>query len=226
MLADCAKAGLGHVNFSIFSTTPQELAQVQHARFRASGLAHRKINALDQSIRLTVILGMESRANIVLPNREHVDRVHRLLDKYTPNLSVRVLSSLADGQESLDAIDQLVDGLGARLESVGLIAGTSGFRMNYRLPGGRPLTVKYIRPTLLPLTCSGCRFNNSADCEEGYYGTRLYRDTSGTFQVGVCIQRMDLCTPVKEFVGSDIREEVIRLRIADHDRLTRPIPKE
>ncbi|MCE7079857.1 radical SAM protein [Streptomyces sp. ST2-7A] len=223
VLTDCAKAGLGHINFSIFGTTPQELALVQHARFRTSGLASGKINALDRSIRLATDLGLESRANIVLPNRKHVDRVRRLLDKYTPALSVRVLSSLADGQESLDAIDQLINDLGAELESVGLIAGTSGFRMNYRLPGGRPLTVKHIRPTRLPVTCSGCRFNNSTDCEESYYGIRLYRDTSGTFQVGICIQRMDLCLPVEEFLGSDIREEVIRLRTTDHDHLTRSI---
>jgi cyclic pyranopterin phosphate synthase len=221
MLADCADAGLSHINFSIFGTTPEELAQVQHTRFRASELAARKISALDHSIRLAMDLGMEARANLVLPNRKHVPRVHRLLEKYAPTLSVRVLSSLADGEESLDAIDQLIDELGARLEEVRLIAGTSGFRMAYRLPGDRPLIVKHIRPLRLPGTCTDCRFNNGTDCEEGYYGIRLYRDTTGTFQVGVCIQRMDLCLSMEEFLTSDVCHEVVRLREADRQQLIR-----
>ena len=36
VLAKCAQAGLDRVNFSVFGTTPQELAQVQHRRFQSS----------------------------------------------------------------------------------------------------------------------------------------------------------------------------------------------
>ncbi|MFF1418297.1 hypothetical protein [Streptomyces sp. NPDC058280] len=74
---------------------------------------------------------------------------------------------LAAADESLNAIDILLDELGAELEEVRLIAGTSGFRMSYRLPDGRPLIVKHIRLVRLPTTCAGCRFDNSTDCEEG-----------------------------------------------------------
>jgi cyclic pyranopterin phosphate synthase len=56
-----------------------------------------------------------------------------------------------------------------------------------------------VRPVRLPGTCSGCRFNNGTDCEEGFYAVRLYYDRTGTFQVGVCIQRMDLCLPLSDF---------------------------
>ncbi|MEV8393872.1 MULTISPECIES: radical SAM protein [unclassified Streptomyces] len=220
ILPSCALAGLGHVNFSVFGTTPEELAQVQHDRYRNKALAQRKIAALDESIRLAMKLGVEAHANIVLPHRDHVPRVHRLLAKYSPSLSVRILSSLADGDESLNAIDVLLDELGAELEEVRLIAGTSGFRMAYRLPDGRPLIVKHIRPIRLPTTCAGCRFNNATDCEEGYYGVRLYRDTAGRFHIGVCIQRMDLCLPVEEFVAGDACDEVVRLREGDFRDLT------
>lgn len=220
VLPSCAMAGLGHINFSVFGTTPEELAQVQHVKYRNKSLAQRKIAALDESIRLAMEIGVDARANIVLPNRDHVPRVHRLLVKYSPSLSIRILSSLSDGDESLNAIDILLDELGAELEEVRLIAGTSGFRMSYRLPGGRQLTVKHIRPVRLPTTCAGCRFNNSTDCEEGYYGVRLYRDGGGRFHVGVCIQRMDLCLPVEEFVAGDASDEVVRLRESDLRDLT------
>ncbi|MFI0860373.1 radical SAM protein [Streptomyces smyrnaeus] len=220
VLANCARAGLDHVNFSIFGTTPEELAQVQHARYRKPVLAQRKIDALNESIQLAMNVGIGTRANVVLPNRSHVPRVHRLLNKYSDSLSVRVLSSLADGKESLQAIDLLLTELKAQLEEVRLIAGTSGFRMAYRLPTGRELIVKHIRPLRLPDTCTDCRFNNPTDCEEGYYGVRLYRDTTGEFHVGVCIQRMDLCLPVEEFVAGKACAEVAHLRETDFHNLT------
>ncbi|WP_432108417.1 radical SAM protein [Streptomyces sp. AA1529] len=219
-LADCADAGLDHVNFSIFGTTPEELAQVQNTRYRKPALAQRKIAALDESIQLAMEVGIGTRANVVLPNRGHVPRVHHLLHKYSDRLSIRVLSSLADGNDSLQAIDLLLDELKAELEEVRLIAGTSGFRMAYRLPSGRELIVKHIRPLRLPDTCTNCRFNNPTDCEEGYYGVRLYRDTTGRFHVGVCIQRMDLCLPVEEFVTGEACAEVARLRQSDLHNLT------
>ncbi|MGK5451100.1 radical SAM protein [Streptomyces radiopugnans] len=220
VLPGCAQAGLDHVNFSVFGTTPEELAQVQNARLRTRPLAARKIEALEESIRLSMELGVGARANIVIPGRGHVHRVHRLLEKYSPQLSVRILTSLADGDASLDAIDLLLDELDAQPQEVKLIAGTSSFRVSYRLPDGRPLVVKHIRPLRLPQTCAGCRFNNDIDCEEGYYGVRLYRDPKGTFHVGVCIQRMDLCLPVEEFVGSDVCAEIRKLREQDFHDLT------
>ncbi|MEU6661778.1 radical SAM protein [Streptomyces sp. NPDC046821] len=219
-LPECARAGLDHVNFSIFGTTTEELAQVQGSRYRSRQRAARKMTALEESIRLTLALGAEARANVVIPDHTHVRRVHRLLERYSPQLSVRVLTSLADGDASLDAVDQLLKELDAKPEAVRLIAGTSGFRIAYRLPNGRPLFVKHIRPLRLPETCAGCRFNNSADCEEGYYGVRLYRDPHGTFHVGVCIQRMDLCLPVEEFVGSDVCAEIRKMREQDLHDLT------
>jgi cyclic pyranopterin phosphate synthase len=81
---------------------------------------------------------------------------------------------------------------------------------------------KQIRPVRLPQP--GCRFNNSTDCQEGYYGVRLYRDRSGGFQVGICIQRMDLCLPLEEFVGSDLSREIIALRDAEYVRLVPASP--
>lgn len=80
--------------------------------------------------------------------------------------------------------------------------------------------VKHIRSLRLPDSCAGCWFNNSVDCQEGYYGVRLYRDLDGTFHVGVCIRRMDLCLPVEEFVGSDACTEIRKMREQDLHDLT------
>ncbi|SFK53241.1 cyclic pyranopterin phosphate synthase [Amycolatopsis sacchari] len=79
---------------------------------------------------------------------------------------------------------------------------------------------KQIRRVRLPATCAGCRFNNDTDCHEGFYGVRLYRDRRGDYQVGVCIQRMDLCRPLDDFLRSGLPEEIRQLRQQEHDQLT------
>jgi GTP 3',8-cyclase len=220
ILPDCAKAGLDRVNFSIFGTSPGELAQVQNVRYRSPSLATRKIQALERSIEVATEEGIGVSANVVIPDHSHIERVHRLLDRYSPQVSLRVLSSLADGDKSLDAIDQLLRDLRAEPEEIHLIAGTSGFRVSYRLPSGRVIKVKHIRPLRLPETCASCRFNNPTDCQEGYYGVRLYRDPKGTFHVGVCIQRMDLCLPMDQFLDSAVCSEINKMREQEFDDLS------
>lgn len=220
ILPSCAKAGLDRVNFSIFGTTPEELAQVQNVRFRTASLAARKVEALERSIQVATEEGIGVSANVVIPDHSHIERAHRLLDRYSPQVSLRILSSLADGDKSLDAIEELLSGLGAVPQEVHVVAGTSGFRISYRLPNGREIKVKHIRPLRLPETCASCRFNNPTDCQEGYYGVRLYRDPKGTFHVGVCIQRMDLCLPIDEFLDSAVCSEIKKMREQEFHDLT------
>jgi cyclic pyranopterin phosphate synthase len=216
----CANAGLEKINFSIFGTTAEELAAVQHHRYADPKRAVRKLNALKASITAAVAHGVQASANIVVPDHHHIERVHRLLDEYAPQLSVRLLNSLGDGQASIDAIRQALAERGAIPEARYVTAGVSGSRTAYRLPDGRRVYVKQIRPARLPETCAGCRFNNDTDCEEGFYGIRLYRDRTGTYQVGVCIQRMDLARPLGAFLSSALPEEIRSFRASDHARLT------
>ncbi|GAA2003772.1 hypothetical protein GCM10009799_33630 [Nocardiopsis rhodophaea] len=217
----CAGAGLTRVNFSIFGTTAAELAQVQHARFRDVGRAKAKITALRESIAACVDNGIKASANIVVVDKSHVERVHRLLDTYTPELSVRLLNSLDHGQASLDAIDQVLANRGATPEARYLTAGASGARTAYRLDDGRRVYVKWIRPVRLPTTCASCRFNNDTDCQEGFYGLRLYYSQEQEYLIGVCLQRMDLCLRAGDFLRHPLAHEVRRLREADYDRLIR-----
>ncbi|MEQ7124168.1 radical SAM protein [Actinopolymorpha sp. B11F2] len=215
----CAAAGLDRVNFSIFGTTPDELAQVQASKYANPRRAAAKIAALRASIQACADHGVKASANIVVPDQTHAARVRRLLEEFTPDLSVRLLNSLDDGQRSIDAIHGILDDLGGVRVERHITAGASGFRDAYRLDSGRVIYFKQIRPVRLPVTCTGCRFNNDRDCQEGYYGVRLYRDRAGGFQVGVCIQRMDLCMTLEEFAGSDLRTEILELREAEYRQL-------
>ncbi|WP_279581554.1 radical SAM protein [Fodinicola feengrottensis] len=224
VLPACAAAGLKRVNFSIFGTTAVELAQVQDDRYRDATRAERKIHALRRSIETALSAGIDARANIVVPDSTHIPRVLRLLCDYSERLSVRLLNSLDAGTKSLQAIDAVLDQVHAEPEAHYVTAGASGWRTRYRLPTGRAIWVKRIRSVRLPQTCTGCRFNNPTDCQEGYYGVRLYRDRAGGFQVGVCIQRMDLCMRVEQFATSSLRDEIMTLRQDEYTSWTRHSP--
>jgi molybdenum cofactor biosynthesis enzyme MoaA len=219
VLADCADAGLDRINFSIFGTTAEELAEVQHARFANVKRAERKIVALRESIETAERVGVRASANIVVPHEGHAPRVVRLLNEYAPSLSVRLLNSLDEGQRSIEAIERILAGLRAVPVAHHLTAGVSGSRTAFALPTGRIVWFKQIRRVRLPETCAGCRFNNDTDCQEGFYGVRLYKEKGGPFQVGVCIQRMDLCLPLDEFIASDLCREVVALRDLEYRQL-------
>ncbi|OLB80017.1 MAG: molybdenum cofactor biosynthesis enzyme [Actinobacteria bacterium 13_2_20CM_2_71_6] len=221
VLPYCGQEGLDRVNFSVFGMTAEELVQVQHQRYADVVRAQRKIEALRDSVRTALACGIKASANIVVPNDDHAPRVRRLLAEHSVDLAVRLLNSLAEGQESIDAIERILADLSAVPIARYVTAGASGSRTAYRLPDGRVVMFKQIRPVRLPKTCAGCRFNNETDCEEGFYGVRLYRDSTGGYPVGVCIQRMDLCLPVEEFLGSDLCREILALRDTEYRQLTR-----
>lgn len=220
VIARCAEAGLDRVNFSVFGTTAEELAEVQHPKLRNPKRALLKIIELKKSIAACVANEVKASANIVVPDYRHAPRVHRLLDEYAPELSVRLLNSLHEGDASIKAIERILEDRNAVPESIYVTAGASGSKTAYRMRDGRVVYFKQIRPVRLPDTCAGCRFNNDQDCEEGFYGVRLYFGQDGVFRVGVCIQRMDLCLPLDEFVTSPCVGEIRRLRQREWERLT------
>ncbi len=194
---------------------------MQGPRFASPKLAARKLTALDATIEAATAHGVKVSANIVIPDRSHVDRVLRIIERHGRAVIVRMLVSLEDGGASIDAMQAVVDHLGAVPVSRIVTAGASDQRVRYRLPDGRTLYAKSIRPARLPETCTGCRFNNDRDCQEGYYGVRLYRAADGPFMVGVCIRRMDLCMSLGEFVMSQRCHEVAAFRADEAARLTK-----
>lgn len=215
----CAKSGLDRVNFSIFGTTAEELLQVQGEKFLNEQLAELKIQALKKSVSAAINHGIKASANIVVPDINHAPRIFRLLDEYSPKLSVRLLNSLDEGQKSIDAIQVILKELKAKPIARSITAGVSGCRTAYRLPSGRLIYFKQIRRVRLPKTCANCQFNNDADCQEGFYGVRLYKDQYNQYHVGICIQRMDLCMPVDDFIKSDICNEILEFREKEYNEL-------
>ncbi|MFF2807478.1 radical SAM protein [Streptomyces sp. NPDC058000] len=220
VLPECAAAGLDRINLSVFGTTPEELAAVQAPRLASPKLAARKLDALAATIEAANRHGVKVSANIVIPDHEHVARVLRVIEEHGRVVTVRMLVSLEDDGASLAAMQEVVDRLGALPVRRIVTAGASDQRTRYQLPDGRTLYAKSIRPVRLPDTCRGCRFNNDQDCQEGYYGVRMYRAQNGPFMVGVCIQRMDLCLTLGEFVMSQRCAEVRDFRDEETARLT------
>ncbi|WP_420112963.1 radical SAM protein [Pseudactinotalea sp.] len=220
VMPECSVAGLNRVNVSVFGTTAEELQAVQSKRFTSAGLAETKIRAAEQTIRAAVANGVKVSVNIVVPGMAHVDRVVNLVESYGQFADVRMLTSIQDGAESIAAISEVLVRVGAEPVLRTFTAGTSDERTLYRALGSRAVYVKRLLPVRLPETCASCRFNNDTDCEEGYYGVRLYLTDQGEYMVGVCIQRMDLCIPVAELSKSGIVEEVQAFKDAEVRRLT------
>lgn len=220
VLPEAAAAGLDRINLSVFGTTPEELAAVQAPRLTSPKWAAHKLDALAKTIEVAREHGVKVSANIVIPDRSHVERVLRIIEQHGRSVVVRMLVSLENGDASLAAMQEVVDHLGAVPDRHIITAGASDQRVRYRLPDGRTLYAKSIRPVRLPETCTACRFNNPNDCQEGYYGVRMYRATNGPFMIGVCIQRMDLCMPLGEFVMSQRCREVATFRDDETARLT------
>ncbi len=207
LMSAYAEAGLDKINFSIFGTTPEELAAVQGGKFNNLNLAEAKLNSLHRSITAALENGIKVDANIVMSNFSHAERVARIIDQYDERVSIRILGDLDAGIESTNAIYEFLALLNATPNEYQIEAGSSNARVRYTLPEGRHIYFKQIRKTTLPETCSTCPMNNTEDCSEGYYGVRLYIDNHRQYKVGVCLQRMDLTENITDFMSGDkIRE--------------------
>lgn len=225
-MSELKSAGLQSVNFSIFGTTPDELAAVQSERYQDPRLAAIKLTQLDQSIKAARNEGLSVKANIVMQDAKDRDRVIRVLNRYSPiGVNVRILPDLSHGIESPVSIYNLLAELDASIENIVVTAGSSNLLVNYRLPDGNQIGYKQIRNSRLPGICDSCSYNNE-DCKEGYYGVRMYIDNDNNYLVGVCIQRMDLTIPLDDFVSGNLPEMVRQFRADDLQKLRSTLIRE
>lgn len=100
----------------------------------------------------------------------------------------------------------------------------SGAVTYFRLPDGQELGFKQIRTVRLEQACNGCELDKAGQCEEGYYGLRLYKREDSPkggnpYVMGVCIQRMDLASPTEDFYTSGYPESIMSLKEADYQQL-------
>ncbi|MFD6464801.1 radical SAM protein [Streptomyces goshikiensis] len=225
VMDECAQAGLDRINLSVFGTSAVEFAAVQAPRFASISLAKAKLAALTTTIETALRTGIKVSANLVISDSTQIPRALRIVEEYGREVTVRFLVNLETEQHSRTAIRETLAALNAVPVRHIITAGTSDERTRYQLPGGRTVYAKNIRPIRLPETCTGCRFNNSADCQEGYYGVRMYRAKDGPYMIGVCIRRMDFCVPIGEFAMSPRAREIQAFRDDETARLTAQYPQ-
>lgn len=225
-----ASAGLSKVTFSLFGTNPQALLTTQSPLWGSLDKAEAKLNAARSAIDAALQEGIKVSINVVVVDETHCERVLDLMQSLDPQASIKLLPSLAQGNRSLLAMDRVLHDAGARPVRHHITVGSSDQRTEYITAGGRVLFAKYCVRNRLPSICNGCRFDNDTDCQEGYYGLRLYLSQQGEFIVGVCIQRMDASMKLDQFLSSRLRDEVLELRKArsaagiEHGHATRYAP--
>ena len=210
------EAGLSKVVFSIFGTTPEDLAAIQGEKFKNLKFAELKLRALERSIIAANENGIPAAANIVLPDITHLERVAGVIERYGDICKIRVLNSLDQGRQSYEAVYELLASLGAKPTGVNITAGASGMSVDYELPDGKQVGFKQIRRSYLPEACDTCMLKDNG-CDEGYYGVRMYVDRSNQYRVGVCIQRMDLTRPIDAFLRSNYPEAIRQHRASEYD---------
>lgn len=219
-IARAAKAGLEKINFSVFGTSGDELMMVQNTSCKDSVWGDNKITSLKKSIECAIDHGVKVNANIVIVDPSHINRVRNLLDDFPPEISIRIMRSLEKRREATTAIRELFEQLGAELVTYKITTGVSDERFEYELENGRRIWFKMLRNVRLPETCKDCRFNNDEDCHEGFYGIRMYKDHLGGYQIGVCIQRMDLCQPIDKFLAGDRVKEIVDFQRDEFNKVT------
>lgn len=210
--------GISNVNFSIFGTTPAELAAVQAAKYQDIRIAQRKIDQLTRAIKSCTDNGITAKANIVMQGSEHAGRIGRIVEAFGDKVKIRILPDLSIGTPSIASIYEYLASRGAIAIQRNFAAGSSNLSVDYRTDDGSEIGFKQIRPTRIH-ECENCSRNNPVDCPEGFYGTRLYPDAKGGYRVGVCLLRMDLTEKLDTFLAGNLPAQIVDIRNKEYAEL-------
>lgn len=222
-LQELAKAGLRGINFSIFGTTPEELAATQSDVFKNNlKLAQIRLDKMEEAMSGALAAGLNVKANIVITGAHDIERGHRLLEETDENVKVRFQADTSNRSESLESIYQLMTEIDGHPVSRDIVAGCSIDNFDYVLPSGRVVTFKQARQTRLPHACEGCPVDAKGECYEGYYGIRLYRSDSGQYWLSPCIQQMNTSSHSDDFFSpGGLGEAVRKYREEDYNSLVK-----
>lgn len=216
------ESGLDGVNFSLLGSTPEEYAETQPEQFGLNW-ARFKLKKSKEAIESAKKFGLVVKTNCLMSSVLDEQRITSLINRSEKEGTLlRILNNLGRGKESIAAIYNLL----AKLEAIPvrkkIVAGASTSSIYYRMPNGSIIEFKQIRPVRLSRVCDSCFIDKKGECEEGFYGIRLYKDrATGKYKIGVCIQRMDDFTlNTDDFFSSDIPKEILRLRDEEYKALT------
>lgn len=225
-LEELVEAGLTGINFSIFGTTPEELARTQGPKFQDDlKLASNRLSRMDAAMQAAVDLGIKVKANIVISGEDDIDRGMRLLKDAPDKVHVRFQADTSSREPSLRAIYKLMRKLGARPVARTIVAGCSIDNYDYETSEGRIVTFKQTRSSRLSGVCDNCPIDKAGECHEGYYGIRFYKDAQDKYWLSPCIQKMNTAQPLDTFLGEGgLGEKVTSYREQDFERLQRQFP--
>ena len=225
-LAELANAGLSGINFSIFGTTPDELARTQGEKFQHDlGLAANRLAQMDAAMQTATELGVKVKANIVISGEADIERGIRLLEQAPDAAHVRFQADTSDREQSLKAIYKLMRELGARPVARTIVAGCSIDNYDYQLPEGRIVTFKQTRFSRLPGVCDNCPIDKAGECHEGYYGIRFYKGAENRYWLSPCIQKMDTAQTLDDFLDEGgLGEKVTSYRTQSLAQLQNEFP--
>lgn len=225
-LAELVEAGLTGVNFSIFGTTPQELARTQGPKFKNNlSLAANRLARMDDAMQAATDLGIKVKANIVISGENDIDRGIRLVENTPDKAHVRYQADTSDRESSLRGIYGLMRELGARPVARTIVAGCSIDNYDYQLPEGRIVTFKQTRLSRLEGICDNCPIDKAGQCHEGYYGVRFYRDHEGRYWLGPCIQKMNTAQSLDDFLSEGgLGEKITSYRRSNLEQLKKRFP--
>lgn len=199
-IRDLGNAGLTCINYSIHGLTVGELVATQHPNYPQK-LLERNIETLLEAIDATLESGITTKANLVVTPDSGEARVTSALELLDARVQLRLQPELKQQQQGLALIRWLLARCRARAVRRIVHPGSSNESVEYWLNGDpkKPLWVKYFRHSRLSRddACNNCAIDARGECDEGYYGPKLYRTDDG-YMIGTCILRMELNRPFRE----------------------------
>ncbi len=234
-LTDLVASGVQSFNFSILSLDPERFLALQQGRgttWRDGG--HISGNALpeaqhhvfahfnrdwaqrqiDQQLAMALAarkLNVSVKVNTVVSSYSDISNAWDVYVWAKQNsIALRLMNDLANGQESIDAIERFIGAIGGREISRHAERGTSTCKTAYQDKDGYEFAFKQIRNQKLKVMCAECPRMNNGTCTESFYGIRLQQDPSGTIYVILCIQESNTSTQmtVPEFLSSPHLKEL------------------
>lgn len=199
MLAELAAAGLRSVNYSIYGLNPDQFQATQVRQ--GVNLAEKRIAALHEAIAEALHVGLRVKANMVVGIDDAYEKITDALETLDPRVELRFQPDLRDQRLGTRVIRTVLSALGGHALRRTYSSGSSNQLIEYSLDDydGREVGMKSFRHSRMPAICAGCPIDAAGDCDEGYYGPRLFKKSGeegiGKYIVGVCLQRMELAVP-------------------------------
>lgn len=208
LLRELASSGLYGVNFSIHTLDPKRLAEIQEPP-ESVEWGENAIEAQMRNLRAAQTLGLVTKVNAVVQETVE-DAIEVIRFCQQEGIDLRLLNDLGLGAVSIETLIELLQELGAEVETVAIVDGVSSYSCGVVTRSGFRFSVKTIRHASLGTMCSTC--DRREDCQEWFYGIRV--EQMGTeVMVRLCLHRDDppFVQSAEDFLESEQLAEIRHL---------------